>query len=455
MSKSSNHATHHVGKGADHNLVPADLDSYWMPFTAARTFKKDPRFIVGANGMYYRDSNGHEVLDVSAGLWCVNAGHYRERINAAIADQLKELDFAHSFNSGHPHAFRYASRLVEHFPDPLNHVFFTNSGSESVDTALKIALAYHQHRGNGARQRLIGREKGYHGMGFGGLSVGGLVKNRQHFGQLLPGTDHIRHTLDIARNAFSRGLPQHGAELADDLQRLVDLHGAENIAAVIVEPVAGAAGVILPPQGYLQRLREVCTQHGILLIFDEVITAFGRLGAASAAELFGVIPDIMTTAKGITNATIPMGGVFVTDEIYNTFMSIEAPGVELNHGYTYSGHPVACAAGMATLDIYEEENLFPRALTLADHWMDSALNLQGEPNVIDVRCLPLIGAIELKPRQGAPMQRGIEVGKKCYKKGAWFRNIGDTIVLSPPLIITEEEISHVFDILREAIRETP
>ncbi|MBT4162384.1 MAG: aspartate aminotransferase family protein [Gammaproteobacteria bacterium] len=438
----------------DHNIVPSDLDSYWMPLTASRSFKKHPRFIVGANGMYYKDSQGNEVLDVSAGLWCVNAGHYREKINDAIAEQLKELDFAHSFNSGHPHAFRFASRLVEHFPDPLNHVFFTNSGSESVDTALKIALAYQQHKGEGTRQRLIGREKAYHGMGFGGISVGGLVKNRQNFGQLLPGTDHIRHTLDIERNAFSRGLPAHGAELAEDLLRLVDLHAAENIAAVIVEPVAGAGGVILPPEGYLQRLRDICTANGILLIFDEVITAFGRLGAASAAERFGVIPDIITTAKGITNATIPMGGVFVSDEIYNTFMSIDEPGVELSHGYTYSGHPVACAAGMATLDIYEEEQLFSRAQTLSDHWMESALSLQGEPNVIDVRTLPLIGAIELSPREGAPMQRGVEVGQKCYEKGAWVRNIGDAIVLSPPLIISEEEISQIFEIIRESIRET-
>ena len=438
----------------DHNIVPTDLDSYWMPFTASRSFKKQPRFIVGANGMYYRDSRGAEVLDISAGLWCVNAGHYREKINEAIAAQLNELDFAHSFNSGHPHAFRFASRLVEHFPDPLNHVFLTNSGSESVDTALKIALAYHQHKGNGTRQRLIGREKAYHGMGFGGISVGGLVKNRQNFGQLLPGTDHIRHTLDIERNAFSRGLPVHGVELAEDLQRLVDLHGAENIAAVIVEPVAGAGGVILPPEGYLKRLREICSANGILLIFDEVITAFGRLGAASAAERFGVTPDIITTAKGITNATIPMGGVFVTDEIYNTFMSIDDPGVELSHGYTFSGHPVACAAGMATLDIYEEEKLFDRALTLGDHWMDTALGLQDEPDVIDVRCLPLIGAVELAPREGAPMQRGIEVGRKCYEKGAWVRNIGDAIVLSPPLIVSEDEITRIFDIIRESVRET-
>ncbi len=438
----------------DHNLIPNDLESFWMPFTPSRTFKEHPRFIVSARGMYYKDSQDNEVLDASAALWCVNAGHFRPEINNAIADQLASLDFAHSFNSGHPHAFNFANRLVAHFPDPLNHVFFTNSGSESVDTALKIALAYQKLKGQGSRQRLIGREKGYHGMGFGGLTVGGLVKNRQSFGALLPGADHIRHTLDIERNAFSRGLPKHGVELAEDLLRLIQLHGADNIAALIVEPVAGAGGVILPPEGYLQRLRQICTEHGILLIFDEVITAFGRLGAASAAEKFGVIPDIMTTAKGITNATVPMGGVLVSDEIYQTFMEIDDPGVELNHGYTYSGHPVACAAGLATLQIYEDEGLFNRADEVGDLWMDSALALQDEDKVIDIRCMPLIGAIEMAPRPGAPMQRGIEAGKRCYDKGVWIRNIGDALVLSPPLIIKEEEIVRIFEVIREAIRET-
>lgn len=435
----------------DHNLVPSDLDSYFMPFTAARNFKENPRFIVSADGMYYTDSNNHRTLDCSAGLWCVNAGHRRQEINDAIATQLASLDFAHSFNSGHPHAFNFATRLVRHFPDPLNHVFFTNSGSEAVDTALKIALAYHQMGGQGSRQRLIGREKAYHGMGFGGVSVGGLVKNRQSFGMLLPGTDHIRHTLDIERNAFSRGLPANGVELADDLERLVQLHGAENIAALIVEPVAGAGGVILPPRGYLERLRAICTANGILLIFDEVITAFGRLGAGSASEVFGVTPDIITTAKGITNATVPMGGVFVTDEIYERFMSVDTPGVEFNHGYTYSGHPVACAAGLATLEIYEQEGLFNRAGQLADTWMDALLSLQDLPNVIDVRCLPLIGAVELAPRENAPMQRGIDVARACYEAGAWVRNIGDIIVLSPPLVITSEQIHQIVEILRTAI----
>ena len=336
----------------DHNLIPESLDAYWMPFSSNRNFKQSPRFFVKARGMYYTDSNGNEVMDATAGLWCVNAGHYREHINQAIAKQLESLDFAHSFSAGHPAAFNFANRLVKHFPDALNHVFFTNSGSEAVDTALKIALAYHKLNGAGGRQRLVGREKAYHGMGFGGVSVGGLVNNRRQFGVLLPGVDHISHTLNIDKNAFSRGLPEWGAHLADDLTGLVQLHGAETIAAVIVEPVAGAGGVILPPQGYLQRLREICTEHGILLIFDEVITGFGRLGASCAAERFGVTPDIITTAKGITNATVPMGAVFVSDQIYDLFMNQSPAGVELFHGYTYSGHPLACAAGMATLDIY-------------------------------------------------------------------------------------------------------
>lgn len=438
----------------DHNLIPQDLDSYWMPFTAVRNFKENPRFIVSAKGMYYTDSNGHETLDGSAGLWCVNAGHYREKINKAIAEQLESLDFAHSFGSGHPLAFNYASRLVKHFPDPLNHVFFTNSGSEAVDTALKIALAYQKVCGRGSRQRLIGREKGYHGMGFGGVSVGGLVKNRSPFGMLLPGTDHIRHTHDIKRNAFSRGLPKEGAELADDLQRLVELHGADTIAAVIVEPVAGAGGVHLPPEGYLKRLREICTANGILLIFDEVITGFGRLGATCAAERFGVVPDLMTTAKGITNATVPMGAVFVSDQIYDGFMNIDEPGVELPHGYTYSGHPLACAAGQATLSIYEEEGLFSRAASLHDHWMDSALSLRDMSLVIDVRCFALMAAIEMEPRSGEPMQRGIEAAKICYENGIWVRNIGDALVLSPPLIISEEEITRVFQVIADAIEQT-
>jgi beta-alanine--pyruvate transaminase len=443
-----------TGAPIDHNLRPQDLDAFFMPFTPQRQYKQDPRIIVSARGMYYTDSRGHETLDASAGLWCVNAGHYRTHINEAIATQLEQLDFAHNFNSGHPLVFDYAQRLVKHVPDPLNHVFFTNSGSESVDTALKIALAYQRARGQGTRQRLIGREFAYHGMGFGGLSVAGLVKNRQAFGLLLPGTDHIRGTHGLEANRFSSGLPPEGVELADDLERLVNLHGADSIAAVIVEPIGGAGGVHLPPQNYLQRLRDICDTHGILLIFDEVITGFGRIGACTAAERFGVTPDIMTTAKGITNATVPMGAVFVSETIYDGFMASDQPGVELNHGYTYSGHPLACAAGMATLDIYEQENLFDRPRALYPHWEKSAMQLKGVKNVIDVRCFALIGAIEMSPRPGAPLARGAEAAKRCYERGAWVRAIGDSLVLSPPLIISEDEITRLFNIIEEAIEAT-
>ena len=435
---------------ATHNLLPDGLDNFWMPFTPNRTFGEKPRLMVSARGMYYTDAEGNEVLDASAGLWCVNAGHYRPEINAAIATQLESLDFAHNFNAAHPLVFEYASRLVKHFPDNINRVFFTNSGSESVDTALKIALAYQQLRGEGSRTRLVGREGGYHGMGFGGLAVGGIGRNRRQFGPLLPGAAHLSSVLDIERNAFSRGLPPHGAERADDLARLVAVHGADTIAAVIVEPVTGAGGVVLPPQGYLERLRELCDEHQILLIFDEVITGFGRLGDSCAANRFGVIPDIITTAKGISNATVPLGGVFVSDAVYEVFEAAPA-GIELFHGYTYSGHPVACAAGMATLSIYEREGLFQRGRDAEDVWLDAALALQDADGVIDVRCHPLIAAVELASGPDGPGTRGVEVAQRCYDRGVWFRNIGDILVTSPPLIITDEQIRHMFGVLGEAI----
>ena len=435
---------------ATHNLLPEGLDNFWMPFTPNRTFAEKPRLMVSARGMYYTDAEGNEVLDASAGLWCVNAGHYRPEINAAIAAQLEELDFAHNFNAAHPLVFEYASRLVKHFPDNINRVFFTNSGSESVDTALKIALAYQQLRGEGSRTRLVGREGGYHGMGFGGLAVGGIGRNRRQFGPLLPGAAHLSSVLDIERNAFSRGLPPHGAERADDLERLVAIHGADTIAAVIVEPITGAGGVVLPPQGYLERLREICDQYGILLIFDEVITGFGRVGDSCAANRFGVTPDIITTAKGISNATVPLGGVFVSDAVYDVFQSAPA-GVELFHGYTYSGHPVACAAGMATLSIYENENLFQRGRDAEGVWLDAALSLRDADGVVDVRCHPLIAAVELAPGPDGPGTRGAEVAQRCYDRGVWFRNIGDILVTSPPLIITDEQIRQMFGVLGEAI----
>lgn len=440
---------HETGR-PDHNLAPASLDAFWMPFSSNRAFKEAPNFIVGADGMYYEDNQGRQLLDATAGLWCVNAGHKREQINRAIAEQLEQVDFAHSFNAGHPLVFRFAERLTELFPEPLNHVFFTNSGSESVDTALKLALAYHKLRGEGARQRFIGRELGYHGMGFGGLAVAGIGRNRRQFGTLLPGVDHLRHTHRLEKMAFSRGLPEWGAELADDLERLVELHGAENIAACVVEPVAGAGGVLLPPVGYLQRLRDSCTRHGILLIFDEVITAFGRIGDSCAAHRWSVTPDLITVAKGITNATVPMGGVLVAGEIYDAFMQSSAPGVELFHGYTCSGHPLACAAGLAALDIYAADNLFERSRLLQEPWLDRALSLRGTKNVVDVRCFPLIGAVQFAPRPEAPGARAAEVARYCYEHGVWVRNIGESVAVSPPLIINEAQISQIFETIGAA-----
>ena len=426
-------------------------DAFWMPFSDNRHFKENPRMIVAAEGMYYTDSDGHRVLDGTAGLWCVNAGHRRETIATAVAQQLEELDFSHCFNLGHLRAFEFANRLQAYFPTPLNKVFFTNSGSEAVDTALKIALAYHRLRGEGTRTRLIGRERSYHGMGFGGVSVAGLVNNKRAFGPLLPGVDHLRHTLDYQHNRFSRGLPSWGDHLADDLQRLVELHGAENIAAVIVEPVQGAGGVILPPTGYLEKLRQITREHGILLIFDEVITAFGRLGESCAAHRFGVVPDMITVAKGITNAAVPMGAVVVDDHIHGTFMSQSSAGVELFHGYTYSGHPVACAAGLATLDIYEGENLFPRARQLENTWMDSALALRDHPLLLDIRCLGLIAGLDIEPIEGNPGARGTAVREHCYRQGVLVRNAGDTIVLSPPLVIEPQQIATIFTAIGNAL----
>ncbi len=429
------------------------LDAFWMPFTANRQFKTDPRLLVAAEGMHYTAADGRQVLDGTAGLWCVNAGHARPSIREAVARQLGQLDFAPTFQMGHPLPFALAERLIVHTPADLDHVFFTNSGSEAVDTALKIALAYHRVRGEGARQRLIGREKGYHGVGFGGISVGGIANNRKFFGTLLPGTDHLPHTLNLQHNAFSRGLPQWGAHLADTLQDLIALHDASTIAAVIVEPVAGSAGVILPPRGYLERLREVCTRHGILLIFDEVITGFGRLGAGFAAEYFDVVPDMITTAKGLTNGSIPMGAVFVRKGIHDAFMNGPEGVIELFHGYTYSGHPAACAAGLASLDIYEQEGLFQRAAELAGYWEDAAHSLRGVPHVIDVRNLGLVAGIELEPRTGRPGARAYEVFCECFRRGLLVRTTGDIIALSPPLIIETRHIDQLFETIAGVLRD--
>jgi len=425
--------------------VPNDLEPFWMPFTANRQFKKAPRLFAGAKDMHYTTVDGREVLDATAGLWCVNAGHGRKPIVEAVQTQVERMDYAPAFQMGHPGAFELAARLAALLPGDLNHVFFTNSGSEAVDTALKIALAYHRVRGEGARQRLIGRERGYHGVGFGGTAVGGIAPNRKFFGSLLPGVDHLPHTHAPEHNAFTRGEPEWGAHLADDLERIVALHDASTIAAVIVEPLAGSTGVLVPPKGYLQRLREICDRHGILLIFDEVITGFGRLGASFAAEYFGVVPDIMTVAKGISNGTVPMGAAFVRKEIYETFMTGPEHVIELFHGYTYSAHPLACAAALATLDVYRDEGLFERAAELAPYWEDAVHSLKDTSSVIDIRNLGLVAGIELEPRGGEPAKRGFDVFLGCYEDGVLVRTTGDTVALSPPLIVEKPQIDRMVE----------
>ncbi len=436
----------------DRTTVPNDLSAFWMPFTANRQFKKAPRMFVAAKDMHYTTADGRQVLDGTAGLWCCNAGHARPKIVEAIEGQARQLDYAPAFQMGHPLAFELANRLRDMAPDPFQHVFFTNSGSESVDTALKIALAWHRARGEGSRTRLIGRERGYHGVGFGGISVGGIVNNRRYFGTLLTGVDHLPHTHLPEKNAFTRGQPEHGAHLADELERIVALHGAETIAAVIVEPMAGSTGVLLPPKGYLERLREICTRHGILLIFDEVITGFGRLGSSFAAEHFNVMPDIITTAKGLTNGVIPMGAVLVTSEIHDAFMEGPEHLIELFHGYTYSGNPMAAAAGIATLETYREEGLFQRAADMAPYWEDALHSLKGLPHVIDIRNMGLIGAVELEPIPGEPTKRAFSAFLKAYEKGLLIRTTGDIIALSPPLIIEKEHVDTLFETLAEVLK---
>ena len=439
----------------DPTAAPPSTAAFWMPFTANRQFKQHPRLLASASGMYYTSVDGRQVLDATAGLWCCNAGHARPRIVEAVQRQIATLDYAPTFQMGHPLPFVLAERLAEVAPTPLQHVFFTCSGSEAVDTALKIALAYHRVRGEGQRTRIIGREKGYHGVGFGGISVGGLPNNRKFFGPLLPGVDHLRHTLDLSRNAFSRGLPEHGVELADDLERLVALHDASTIAAVIVEPIAGSAGVILPPKGYLERLRALCDRHGILLIFDEVITGFGRIGEAFAAQRFGVTPDLITCAKGLSNGCVPMGAVFASNAIHEAFMQGPESAIELFHGYTYSGHPLAAAAALATLDTYAEEGLFQKAVELGPHWEAAAHGLRGLPHVIDIRNYGLIAAIELAPRPGAPGARAYDVFTRCFhERDLLIRVTGDVIALSPPLILEPAHIDRIFETLADTIRAT-
>jgi len=434
------------------NATPNDLRAFWMPFTANRQFKKEPRLFVSAKDMYYTTHDGRQVLDGTAGLWCVNAGHCRPKITEAIRQQAGELDYAPAFQLGHPKAFELANRLVDIAPEGMDHVLYTNSGSESVETALKVALAYHRVKGNGSRFRLIGRERGYHGVNFGGISVGGIVTNRKMFGTLLTGVDHMPHTHVPGKNAFTRGEPEHGGDIASELERIVTLHDASTVAAVIVEPIAGSTGVLIPPKGYLQKLRDICTKHGILLIFDEVITGFGRLGAPFAAQYYDVKPDIITTAKGLTNGVIPMGAVFVTSEIHDAFMQGPEHMIEFFHGYTYSGNPIASAAALATLDTYKEEGLLTRAAELSDYWADALHSLKDCRNVIDIRNTGLIGAIELDPIAGEPTKRAFTAFLKAYEKGLLIRTTGDIIALSPPLIIEKHHIDELFGKLREILQ---
>jgi beta-alanine--pyruvate transaminase len=433
-------------------VTPNDLSAFWMPFTANRQFKQAPRMLVAAKDMHYTASDGRKILDGTAGLWCVNAGHCRPKITEAIQKQAAELDYAPAFQMGHPIVFELANRLVDVAPKGMEHVFFTNSGSESVDTALKMAIAYHRARGDGARFRLIGRERGYHGVNFGGISVGGIVSNRKMFGTLLTGVDHLPHTHLPGKNTFTKGEPEHGADLADELERIVALHDASTVAAVIVEPVAGSTGVLIPPKGYLKRLRDICTKHGILLIFDEVITGFGRLGTPFAADYFDVVPDIITTAKGVSNGVIPMGAVFVTKDVHDAFMNGPEHMIEFFHGYTYSGNPIASAAALATLDTYKEEGLLTRGAELAPYWEEALHSLKGEPHVIDIRNIGLVGAIELEPIAGAPTKRAFQAFVKAFERGALIRTTGDIIALSPPLIITKGQIDELIDHVREVLR---
>jgi beta-alanine--pyruvate transaminase len=434
--------------------VPNDLESFWVPFTPNRAFKKNPRLIARAKDMHYYTVDGRAVIDGSAGMWCCNAGHNRGPIVQAIQQQAAELDYPPAFQFSHPKAFELASRIAALAPGDLDHVFFCNSGSEAVDTALKVALAYNNVRGEASRVRLIGRERGYHGVGFGGISVGGIVANRKMFGTALAGVDHLPHTYNREQQAFTKGEPEWGAHLADDLDRLVALHDASTIAAVIVEPMAGSTGVLPAPKGYLKRLRQICDKHGILLIFDEVITGFGRLGVPFAAERYGVIPDMITFAKGVTSGTVPMAGVVVRKGIYDAFMRGPDHVIELFHGYTYSAHPLACAAGIATLDVYRDEDLFGRTKKLEDKWADAAMSLKGTPGVLDIRTLGLVAAIDLASKPDAFGRRAYDAMDKAFHDhGLLFRITGDTIAFSPPLIITEDQIGEIFEKTKKVIAQ--
>lgn len=429
-----------------------DMGAYWMPFTPNRQFKKKPRLVTKAHGMYYTRSDGKKILDGCAGLWCVNAGHGRDEINGAIRGQLDDMSYAPAFQMGHPLAFKFAQRLVGLFPDPISHAFFTNSGSEAVDTALKISRAYQKARGKNDKTMIIGRERGYHGVNFGGLSAGGMPANREAFGPLLSDMDHLPHTHMPDVNSFSKGQPAQGVELADALLDMIDKYGADRIAAVIVEPMSGSAGVLVPPKGYLERLRQITRDNDILLIFDEVITAFGRLGASCAAAYFDIKPDIITTAKGLTNGAVPMGAVLTSGEIYETLMTGPENIVELMHGYTYSGHPLACAAGLATLEIYEKDGLFEQANALAPYWEEALHSLKPLPHVADIRNIGLVGAIELESQEGAVGRRAFELYERCFENGLLVRTTADVIALSPPLIISRDEIDRMVEIIGDALK---
>jgi len=423
-----------------------------MPFTGNRYFKENPRVIHKAEGMYCWSHDGRKLLDMVAGLWCCNAGHCDPRIVKAIQEQAKELDYAMAFQLGHPKVFELASKLVDIAPESIENAFFVNSGSEAVDTAMKMVLAYHRIRGEGERTRFIGRERGYHGVGFGGISVGGMSPNRKMFGAMLPGVDHLPHTHNLEHNAFSRGLPEWGEHLADELEAIIALHDPSTIAGVIIEPIAGSAGVFLPPKGYLKKIREICTKHGIMLIFDEVICGFGRTGDAFASTRFDVTPDILTVAKGLTSGTVPMGAVLTRGDIYDTFMTGPESAIEFFHGYTYSGHPLAAAAGCATLDVYREDDLFNRAKSLEDKFADALHSLQGEPNVIDIRNFGLVGAVELTPIEGQPTARAMGIFRDCFDKGLIIRTTGDNVAFSPPLIVEEQQIHDTIEMVRTSLR---
>jgi len=436
------------------SAMPNDLSAFFMPFTANRAFKKRPRLISRAKGMYYYTPDGKEVMDAAAGLWCTNAGHNHERIVAAIQAQANELDFAPSFQFSHPLAFQAASRVAELAPEGLDSVFFCNSGSEAVDTALKIALAYWRVKGQGQKTRFIGRERGYHGIGFGGISVGGIVANRKQFhSAMLPGVDHLPHTYNRAEQAFSKGQPAWGAHLADELEKLIQLHDASTIAAVIVEPMAGSTGVLPPPQGYLERLRTICSRNDILLIFDEVITGFGRSGAPFASQRVGVTPDLFTFAKGVTSGTVPMGGVVCRKDMYETMMQGPEHVVEFCHGYTYSAHPLACAAALATMDVYRDEKLFERARAIEERWVEAVYSLKGLPNVLDIRQFGITAGIDLASRPDAFGKRAFEAMERGFHEfGIVMRIAGDTMAVTPPLIISEAQIDELVDKLAKTIK---